>query len=101
MTEFVRDERGVVHVSELILIASILAIGSIVGLSSYCNAVVSEYSDLGRAIGSLDQSYVYNLSPTYAPAPTYTVTPGASHVFSDTEPDPTDVTPTQTGPTAE
>lgn len=89
VTEFVRDERGVVHVSELILIASILAIGSIVGLSSYCNAVVSEYNDLGRAVGSLDQSYSYVLSS------------GATNSFTDTEPDPTDVTATQTGPTAE
>ena len=89
MTEFVRDDRGGVHVSALILIASILAIGSIVGLSSYCNAVVSEYSDLGRAVGSLNQSYSYVLSS------------GATNSFSDTEPDPTDVTATQTGPTAE
>ena len=89
VTEFVRDERGVVHVSELILIASILAIGSIVGLSSYCNAVVSEYNDLGLAVGSLNQSYSYVLSG------------GTIVSFTDTEPDPTDVTAIQAGATPE
>ncbi|GEM_PF-2035321 len=89
VTEFVSDEHGAVQVSELILMASILAIGSIVGLSSYRNAVVSEYSDLGLAVGSLNQSFSYAL-------------PGGGTVsYSDTEPDPTDVAVSQSGPTAE
>jgi len=88
-TDFVLDERGAVQVSELILMATILAIGSIVGLSSYRNAVVTEYNDLGLAIGSLNQSFSYALPS------------GAVVGYSDTEPDPTDVSVSQSGPMAE
>jgi len=89
ITDFVRDEYGAVQISELILIATILAIGSIVGLSSYQNAVVTEYNDLGLAIGSLNQSFSYALPS------------GAVVGYSDTEPDPTDVSVSQSGPMAE
>ncbi len=89
VTDFVRDEHGAVQVSELILMATILAIGSIVGLSSYRNAVVTEYNDLGLAVGSLNQSFSYAL-------------PGGAIVsYTDTEPDPTDVSVSQSGPMAE
>lgn len=90
LATFIRDELGAVQVSELILMATIVAIGSIVGLSSYRNAVVTEYNDLGLAIGSLDQSFSYNLPNG-----------GGTISYSDTEPDPTDVTISQSGPTAE
>jgi len=88
-TDFVRDEHGAVQVSELILMATILAIGSIVGLSSYRNAVVTEYNDLGLAIGSLNQSFSYALPS------------GAVVGYSDSEPDPTDVSVSQSGPMTE
>lgn len=58
---FARDERGVVHISELVLTTSILALGCIVGLSAYQTAVVTEYSDLGVALSSLNQSYSYQM----------------------------------------
>ncbi len=61
ITHLARDERGAVYVSELILTASILALGSIVGLSAYQTAVVTEYSDLGVALSSLNQSYSYQI----------------------------------------
>jgi len=89
VTDFVRDEHGAVQVSELILMATILAIGSIVGLSSYRNAVVTEYNDLGLAVGSLNQSFSYALPS------------GAIVSYTDTEPDPTDVSVSQSGPVAE
>ena len=43
--------------AELVLVATILVIGMIVGLVELQCAVVGELSDLGDAIGNLDQSY--------------------------------------------
>lgn len=52
------DEAGVVISAELVLIGTVLVIGMIVGLVELQCAVVGELSDLGDAIGNLDQSYV-------------------------------------------
>jgi len=52
-----RDEEGVILSAELVLIGTILVIGMIVGLVELQCAVVGELSDLGDAIGNLDQSY--------------------------------------------
>lgn len=52
-----RDESGVILSAELVLIGTILVIGMIVGLVELQCAVVGELSDLGDAIGNLDQSY--------------------------------------------
>ncbi len=51
------DECGVILSAELVLIGTILVIGMIVGLVELQCAVVGELSDLGDAIGNLDQSY--------------------------------------------
>ncbi|HBN77368.1 MAG TPA: hypothetical protein DD473_16475 [Planctomycetaceae bacterium] len=53
------DEAGFIVSAELVLIATILVIGLIVGLSSIQHAVVAELNDVGDAIGSLNQSYLY------------------------------------------
>lgn len=52
------DDAGIILSSELILIATILVIGLIVGLVELQCAVVGELSDIGDAVGNLDQSYV-------------------------------------------
>ncbi|MEZ6061796.1 MAG: hypothetical protein R3C19_15730 [Planctomycetaceae bacterium] len=51
------DEYGVILSAELVLIATILVIGMIVGLVELQCAVVAELSDLGDSIGNLDQGY--------------------------------------------
>ena len=51
------DECGVIISAELVLIATILVLGMVVGLVELQCAVVGELSDLGDAIGNLDQSY--------------------------------------------
>lgn len=51
------DENGVILSAELVLIGTILVIGMIVGLVELQCAVVGELSDLGDAIGNMDQSY--------------------------------------------
>ncbi|MDA0835849.1 MAG: hypothetical protein O2955_16000 [Planctomycetota bacterium] len=53
------DEAGFVVSAELVLVATILVIGMIVGLSEVQHAVVQELGDVGEAIGSLNQSYGY------------------------------------------
>ncbi len=52
------DEDGVILSAELVLIGTILVVGMIVGLVELQCSVVGELSDLGDAIGNLDQSYV-------------------------------------------
>ncbi len=53
------DEAGFIISAELVLVATILVIGLIVGLVSLRNQVVQELVDVGQAIGSLSQSYAF------------------------------------------
>lgn len=53
------DEQGATHSIELILIATIIVIGMIVGLATFRNSVVQELGDSAMAIGVVDQSYEY------------------------------------------
>ena len=55
-----QDECGFVVSAELVLIATLLVLGMIVGLSEVQNAVVAELNDVGDAIGALNQSYYYS-----------------------------------------
>lgn len=55
-----KDEAGFVVSTELVLIATILVIGMIVGLASVRDAVVQELGDVAMAIGNVNQSYWYN-----------------------------------------
>ena len=57
LKKFWIDEHGVVLSAELILVGTILILGMIVGLVELQCAVVAELSDLGDAIGNVDQSY--------------------------------------------
>ena len=53
------DEAGFIVSAELVLVATILVIGMIVGLVSVRNQVVQELVDVAQAIGNLSQSYGY------------------------------------------
>lgn len=53
------DEAGFIISAELVLVATLLVIGLIVGLSEVQHAVVSELNDVGDAIGCLNQSYLF------------------------------------------
>jgi hypothetical protein len=55
-----RDESGFIVSAELVLIATILVIGLIVGMSEVQHAVVAELNDVADAIGSANQSYSYS-----------------------------------------
>jgi hypothetical protein len=53
------DEGGFVVSTELVLVATTLVIGMIVGLVTVRDQVVQELGDLALAIGNINQSYVY------------------------------------------
>ena len=55
-----QDEAGFIVSAELVLVATILVIGMIVGLSEVQHAVVQELNDVSDAIGSVNQSYLYS-----------------------------------------
>lgn len=60
LTRLYRDDRGFIVSAELVLIATLLVVGLIVGLSEVQHAVVAELNDVGDAIGKLNQSYSFS-----------------------------------------
>lgn len=54
-----RDEAGFIVSPELALIATIVVIGMVVGLSEVSHGVNNERNDVGGAFGSVDQSFRY------------------------------------------
>lgn len=54
------DEAGFIISAELILVATLLVVGLVVGLSEVQHAVVSELNDVGDAIGELNQAYSFS-----------------------------------------
>jgi len=54
------DEFGFVASSELLLIATILVLGMVVGLSAIRDSIVQELGDFAAAIGSMNQSYSFS-----------------------------------------
>ena len=61
-----RDESGFVISSELVLIATILVIGMIVGLTVVRDQVVQELADVSAAFSNVDQSFSFGaiVTPT-------------------------------------
>jgi len=60
VSKLLRDEGGFIVSAELVLVATILVVGMIVGLSEVQHAVVSELNDVGDAIGSVNQGYFFS-----------------------------------------
>lgn len=54
------DEAGFVISSELVLVATLLVIGMIVGLTELRNQVVQELVDVAVSIGRISQSFSYS-----------------------------------------
>jgi hypothetical protein len=54
------DDAGFVVSTELVLVATVLVIGLIVGLTELRNQVVQELADVAMAIGNINQSYYYD-----------------------------------------
>ena len=60
MIQLWEDDRAFVVSAELTLIATILAVGVVVGLVSVRDSVLQELGDVASAIGILNQSYSYS-----------------------------------------
>ena len=59
-TTLYRDEAGFIVSAELVLIATILVIGLVVGLSAVSAGVNTELQDVGSAFGSVNQGYSFS-----------------------------------------
>ena len=57
--QLLNDEAGFIVSAELVLVATLLVIGLIVGLSEIQHAVVQELNDVADAVGEINQSYAY------------------------------------------
>ena len=55
-----QDQSGAVVSAELVIIATILVLGVIVGLTTVRDQVVQELGDLAIAVASLNQSYSFS-----------------------------------------
>ena len=66
LTQLYFDECGFIVSAELVLVATIVVIGLIVGLSEIQHAVNSELNDVADAIGSVNQSYAFSGFHKYA-----------------------------------
>jgi len=53
------DETGFIVSAELVLVATLLVIGMIVGLTTVRDTVITELADTATAIGQINQSYSY------------------------------------------
>lgn len=71
LQRLLRDESGAVGTTEMLLLGTVVALGLLVGLAEYRNALVQEYGDLAGALLNIDQSYSYEID-------------GVIHAFNDT-----------------
>jgi hypothetical protein len=54
------EETGAIISAEIMLVATILVLGVIVGLKSVRDSVVTELADVAQAIANVNQSYCYS-----------------------------------------
>ena len=59
LRNLLKEESGFVVSTELVLIATVLVLGLIVGLTEIQYAVVAELNDISDATGDINQSYWY------------------------------------------
>lgn len=55
--QLLNDEAGFIVSAELVLVATILVIGMVVGLAEVSNGINEELEDVGSAFGSVNQSF--------------------------------------------
>jgi len=60
LSRFWQDEAGFVVSSELVLIATLVVLGLVAGLTEVRNGVVQELGDLASTFGSINQQYSYS-----------------------------------------
>ena len=57
IAKFWNDQNGSIVSAEIMLVASILVLGVIVGVKSVRDSIVTELADVGQAFSSFDQSF--------------------------------------------
>ena len=75
-----KKQSGFIVSAELILIATILVIGLLVGWVKLRNAVLAELWDVSEAIGRINQSYTYNGVAISSGNSSYVWTAGGNYV---------------------
>ena len=60
LLKLLRDDKGFVVSSELVLLGSITVLGLITGLTTMRDQVVQEVADVADAVSEMDQSYSYS-----------------------------------------
>jgi hypothetical protein len=55
-----KEEAGAIISAEIMLVATILVLGVIVGLKSVRDSVVTELADVAQAVANVNQSYCYS-----------------------------------------
>lgn len=58
-SQLLNDEAGFIVSAELVLVATILVLGMIVGLSEVAHNINQELEDVGSAFGAANQSYEF------------------------------------------
>lgn len=76
LRRLIRDEAGWIGTIEFVLMTTLLALGLIVGLATYRNALLQEYGDLSGALLHLDQSFSINGEGYTDSVPGYASLPG-------------------------
>lgn len=74
-----QDELGTVDIMAYVALITLVAIGMITGLATLRDRIAQEYTDLGWALMSLDQSYKYTAPGQNGPVTVTHGTPGAGH----------------------
>jgi Flp pilus assembly pilin Flp len=65
--QFWNDERGLVQISQWMLLVVLLGIGMVAGAVSLRDQIVQEYGDVALALENLNQSYSYQIIITNDP----------------------------------
>src|SRR5262245_32326405 len=66
LTRLWNDEAGFIVSAELVLVATILVIGMITGLTSVRDAVITELADVGGDIAAVNQSYTFGAASSHS-----------------------------------
>lgn len=72
-----KKQAGFIVSAELVLVATILVIGMIVGMAIVRDAVTAEMEDVAEAIGAVDQSYQWAGITVTSPGGTLAVVAGS------------------------
>lgn len=99
------DESGFIQSSEMVLLATIVMIGAVAGLTTIRDTLATELGDLGSAVKEMDQSYSYGSVETPCGTVSGSVfidqtnfcTPGLSDDFPPTQLPPVVIGPAPSG----